>query len=87
MPLEPRYPHLGTHEVPTTSWVARQRRRKRRENNLPYYIMGRVHSVRVVSLGTHKFSREKEIFIDNLLVRIHLIIEMIIVDRPCAMGV
>ena len=26
-------------------------------------------------------------FIDNLLVRIHLIIVMISVDRPCAMGV
>ena len=31
--------------------------------------------------------REREFFIDNLLVRIHLIIEMILVDRPCAMGV
>ena len=30
--------------------------------------------------------REREFFIDNLLVRIHLIIEMILVDRPCAMG-
>ena len=30
---------------------------------------------------------EKELFIDNLLVRVHLIIEMIAVDRPCAMGV
>ena len=30
---------------------------------------------------------EREIFIDNLLVRIHLIIVMILVDRPCAMGV
>jgi len=30
---------------------------------------------------------EREFFIDNLLVRIHLIIEMILVDRPCAMGV
>ena len=30
---------------------------------------------------------EREIIIDNLLVRIHLIIEMILVDRPCAMGV
>jgi len=28
-----------------------------------------------------------EFFIDNLLVRIHFIIEMILVDRPCAMGV
>jgi len=30
---------------------------------------------------------EREFFIDNLLVRVHLIIEMILVDRPCAMGV
>ena len=30
---------------------------------------------------------EKDFFIDNLLVQIHLIIEMILVDRPCAMGV
>ena len=30
---------------------------------------------------------ERDFFIDNLLVRIHLIIEMILVDRPCAMGV
>ena len=34
-----------------------------------------------------KVQREREFFIDNLLVRIHLIIEMILVDRPCAMGV
>ena len=31
--------------------------------------------------------REREFFIDNLLVRIHLIIEMVSVDRPRAMGV
>ena len=30
---------------------------------------------------THNF------FINNLLVRIQLIIEMLLVDRPCAMGV
>ena len=30
---------------------------------------------------------ERDFFIHNLLVRIHLIIEMILVDRPCAMGV
>jgi len=29
---------------------------------------------------------EREFFIDNLLVRIHLITEMILADRPCAMG-
>ena len=32
-------------------------------------------------------NREREFFIVNLLVRLHLIVEMILVDRPCAMGV
>jgi len=32
-------------------------------------------------------SVDREFFIDNLLVRIHFIIEMILVDRPCTMGV
>ena len=31
--------------------------------------------------------QERELFIDNLLVRTLLIIETILVDRPCAMGV
>ena len=31
--------------------------------------------------------REREFFIDDLLVRIHLIVEVILVDRPCAMRV
>jgi hypothetical protein len=31
--------------------------------------------------------REGEFFIDNLLVQIHLMIETILVDWPCAMGV
>ena len=31
--------------------------------------------------------QEREFFIDNLLVRIHVIIKMTLVDRPCAMGV
>ena len=30
---------------------------------------------------------QREIFIDYLLVRVHWIIEMIVVERPCAMGV
>jgi hypothetical protein len=29
--------------------------------------------------------REREFFVDNLLVQIHLIIEMISEDQPCAM--
>ena len=35
----------------------------------------------------HARRLERKFFIDNLLVRIHIIIEMILVDRPCAMGV
>ena len=31
--------------------------------------------------------RVREVFIDNLLVQIHLTIEMIVVDRPCTMEV
>ena len=31
--------------------------------------------------------RKRELFIDNLLVQIHLLIEMNSVDRPCAMEV
>ena len=32
-------------------------------------------------------SSEREFLIDNLLVRIHYIIKIILVDRPCTMGV
>ena len=32
-------------------------------------------------------AREREFLIDNLLVLIHLIIDISLVDRPCAMGV
>ena len=34
-----------------------------------------------------RYKLEREIFIDNLLVRVHWIIEMIVVEWPCAMGV
>jgi len=34
-----------------------------------------------------KLTREREFFTDNLLVRIHLSIEMMLVDRPGSMGV
>ena len=33
------------------------------------------------------FQSERHFYSDNLLVRIYLIIEMILVDRPCAMAV
>ena len=33
------------------------------------------------------YAREREFFIDNLLVRTQVITWMILVDRPCAMGV
>ena len=37
--------------------------------------------------GPRVAKREGKFFVDNLLVRIHLITEMILVDRFCAMGV
>ena len=44
--------------------------------------------VGAVARGAASVSPKRESsFIDNLLVRIHLIIVMISVDRPCAMGV
>ena len=42
------------------------------------------------SLRTHRvqgYLRKREIFIDNLLVRVHLVIEMILVDWPYTTGV
>jgi len=40
-----------------------------------------------VEQRARRHSREPEmLFIDNLLVRIHLIIKLILVDWPCAMG-
>ena len=40
-----------------------------------------------LELAKASFLVDKEFFIDKLLVRIHLIIEMILEDRPCAMEV
>ena len=37
-------------------------------------------------LGHMGSGEDRVFFIDNLLVRIHVIIEMILVDRPCVMG-
>ena len=48
--------------------------------------------VELVKHQVHSFRAKKEhltgkeVFIDNLLVRIHLIINMILVDGSCAMG-
>jgi hypothetical protein len=44
-----------------------------------------VHCVHL--LHRRRLGVERQFFMDNLLVQIHLIIEMISVDRPCAMGV
>ena len=33
-----------------------------------------------------RYNSKREFFTDNLLVRIHLLIEMNLVNRPCAMG-
>jgi hypothetical protein len=52
----------------------------------PVSLRGLVLCLGVVKRAAHQLERESS-FIDNLLVRIHLIIVMISVDRPCAMGV
>ena len=38
------------------------------------------------SRSPRKLLKEKEFLIDNILVRIHSIIQMILVDQSCAMG-
>ena len=54
----------------------------------PLALRAREVPVLVVALDApNRLHSEREFFIDNLLVRIHLIIKMILVDRPCAMGV
>ena len=39
------------------------------------------------SLASPGGQTERDFIVDNLLVRIHLMIEKILVDRPCAVGV
>ena len=41
----------------------------------------------IVAIFTLALVKQRGFFIDSLLARIHLIIEMMLVDRPCAMGV
>jgi len=43
--------------------------------------------IRRNNLGARIHSTERGFFIDNLLVRVHVIIEIILVDRPYAMGI
>ena len=42
---------------------------------------------RVQPRGRAHLQPERDIVVDNLLVRVHWIVEMIVVERPCAMGV
>ena len=55
---------------------------------IPGYGMQMLFTVPRERVGDETSSglgRESEFFVDNLLVRIHLIIEIILVDRPYAM--
>ena len=50
--------------------------------------MRKRHLPRVIYHQVYKHTKiEREFVIDNLLVRIHLIIDLVLVDRPCAMKV
>ena len=48
------------------------------------FLVSLEEHLKFMQLLHDRLQREREFFIDNLLVRIHLIIEMILVDRPCA---
>ena len=50
---------------------------------VPLYPADTIH--RLLPRASRHFLK-KEFFVDNLLVRIHSLIEMNLVDRPCAMG-
>jgi len=52
---------------------------------MPTHVPVRGQRVRIDP--TQVVGREREVFFDNLLVRVHWIIEMIVIERPCAMGV
>jgi len=43
--------------------------------------------IELCNFKVHHRPSQREFFIDNLLVRIHFVIQMVLVDRPCAMGV
>jgi len=51
------------------------------------FLMGEVPLYGVAVSYERVTPVKREFFSDNLLVRIRLILEMILVDRPCAMGV
>ena len=68
----------------------------RASHNLPLQcvFVTRITFKRIVALWNWRLLRcgdrvgkARDFFIDNLLARIHLIIEMVLVDRPCVMGV
>ena len=52
----------------------------------PNWSTGTWPGRRLTIWGTWAQAQADFFIIDNLLVRIHLIIEMTLVDRPCAMG-
>jgi hypothetical protein len=57
-------------------------------SEVPLYLAVTIASGAGLPLLPFRDTRSKtEFVIDNLLVRIHFIIQMILVDRPCAMGV
>ena len=57
----------------------------KKSGNEVYYSL-RMASLTILLAAATDLSN-RDIFIDNLLVRVHWIIEMIVIERPCAMGV
>ena len=59
---------------------------------LVHFLMGKVplypaDTIHRLPPRASRHFLKKDLFVDNLLVRIHSLIGMKLVDRPCAMGV
>ena len=75
---------VGERERDRESERERERERERKREGQCVYGCGAPARITKCQGWSRTAS---EFFIDNLMVRIQLIIVMILVDRPCAMGV
>ena len=82
----PHTPHPTPHTLNPTPQTPHPKPRQVTSPDRQSSLLTTYWPKSTLSHAGHK-PRQTEFFVDNLLVRMHLIIEMILVDRPCAMGV
>ena len=61
--------------------------RHRQKHSAPFNLHDKERAVSAHLALDHETVRERAFFFDNLLVRIPIVIEMILVDRPCVMEI